>query len=123
MARPRSRRRTPQQLEELSSPEDPRGRSTAATGQYYLHCFLPEQPDLDWSNPEVEEAMREVVRFWLDRGIDGFRIDVVHLIGKDPALADHPPERAEWPHVVLNDHDSDPRAPPSPPAPGRLLLR
>ncbi len=77
-----------------------------ATGQYYLHCFLPEQPDLDWSNPEVEEAMHGVVRFWLDRGIDGFRIDVVHLIGKDPALADHPPERAQWPHVVLNDHDS-----------------
>jgi alpha-glucosidase len=77
-----------------------------ATGQYYLHCFLPEQPDLDWSNPEVEEAMHGVVRFWLDRGIDGFRIDVVHLIGKDPALADDPPERAQWPHVVLNDHDS-----------------
>ena len=76
------------------------------TGQYYLHCFLPQQPDLDWSNPEVEEAMHDVVRYWLDRRIDGFRIDVVHLIGKDPALPDHPPERARWPHVVLNDHGS-----------------
>ena len=91
---------------ELRSPEDPRGHSTRQPASTTSTCFLPEQPDLDWSNPEVEEAMHEVVRFWLDRGIDGFRIDVVHLIGKDPALADHPPERAQWPHVVLNDHDS-----------------
>src|SRR5262245_41336904 len=45
----------------------------AATGQYWLHLFLPEQPDLDWGNPAVVEAMHDVVRFWLDRGIDGFR--------------------------------------------------
>ena len=50
-----------------------------ATGQWYLHCFLPEQPDLNWANPEVVEAMHGVVRFWLDRGVDGFRIDVVHV--------------------------------------------
>lgn len=63
-----------------------------ATGQYYLHLFLPEQPDLNWNNPEVREAMHGVLRFWLDRGVDGFRADVVHLIGKDPALPDDPPE-------------------------------
>ena len=68
-----------------------------ATGQYYLHCFLPEQPDLNWANPLVEEAMHDVVRFWLDRGIDGFRIDVVHLIGKDPELPDDPPDRVGVP--------------------------
>lgn len=59
-----------------------------ATGQYYLHLFLPEQPDLNWANPEVEAAMLDTLRFWLDRGTDGFRADVVHLIGKDPELAD-----------------------------------
>ncbi|HET7489782.1 MAG TPA: alpha-amylase family glycosyl hydrolase [Acidimicrobiales bacterium] len=62
-----------------------------ATGQWYLHLFLPEQPDLDWGEPGVEAAMHGVLRFWLDRGVDGFRADVVHLIGKDPDLADLPP--------------------------------
>ena len=55
-----------------------------ATEQWYLHTFLPQQPDLNWDNPEVVEAMHDVLRFWLDRGVDGFRADVVHLIGKDP---------------------------------------
>ena len=50
----------------------------AATGQYYLHSFLPEQPDLNWRNPDVRDAMFDVLRFWLDRGVDGFRVDV-HL--------------------------------------------
>jgi alpha-glucosidase len=76
------------------------------TGQYYLHSFLPEQPDLDWSNPEVIEAMHGVLRFWLERGVDGFRADVIHNIGKDPALADVAPERERLPHHILND---DPR--------------
>jgi alpha-glucosidase len=74
-----------------------------ASGQYYLHLFLPEQPDLNWANPEVEAAMHDVLRFWLDRGIDGFRVDVIHGIGKDPALPDDPPEVAGLPHAVLND--------------------
>jgi alpha-glucosidase len=78
----------------------------AATGQYYLHCFLQEQPDLDWSNPAVVAAMHAVVRFWLDRGIDGFRVDVVQCLGKDPALPDDPPGVADLPHAVLNDHPS-----------------
>ena len=64
----------------------------AASGQYYLHLFLPEQPDLDWNQPEVVEAMHDVLRFWIDRGVDGFRADVVHCIGKDPELADMPAE-------------------------------
>ena len=61
-----------------------------ATGQYYLHLFLPEQPDLNWRNSQVREAMDDVLRFWLDRGVDGFRIDVAHMIMKDPALRDNP---------------------------------
>jgi alpha-glucosidase len=61
-----------------------------ATGQWYLHLFLPQQPDLNWGNRDVVEAMHGVLRFWLDRDVDGFRIDVVHLIGKDPALPDQP---------------------------------
>ena len=53
-----------------------------ATGQLYLHSFLAEQPDLNWAEPAVEEAMHDVLRFWLDRGVDGFRADVIHNIGK-----------------------------------------
>jgi alpha-glucosidase len=73
------------------------------SGQWYLHLFLPEQPDLDWSNPEVVHAMHDVLRFWLDRGVDGFRIDVVHGIGKDPSLPADPPESRPTPHSQLND--------------------
>jgi len=60
-----------------------------ATGQYFLHSFLPQQPDLNWLNPEVREAMEDVLRFWLDRGVDGFRLDAVHRIGHDPELRDN----------------------------------
>ncbi|HEY8170717.1 MAG TPA: alpha-amylase family glycosyl hydrolase [Candidatus Limnocylindria bacterium] len=63
----------------------------ATTDQYYLHTFLPEQPDLNWRNPAVKEAMFDVARFWLDRGVDGFRIDVAPLVMKDPLLRDNPP--------------------------------
>jgi len=62
----------------------------ATTEQWYLHTFLPQQPDLNWDEPAVVDAMHDVLRFWLDRGVDGFRADVVHLIGKDPALPDIP---------------------------------
>jgi len=75
-----------------------------ATQQYYLRLFLPEQPDLNWENPEVRAAMYDVVRFWLDRGVDGFRIDVVHALGKDPALPDDDPELIPIPHSALH-HD------------------
>ena len=73
-----------------------------ASGQYYLHSFLPQQPELNWDNPEVEAAMHDVLRFWLDRGVDGFRIDVVHKLGKDPELGDNEPGRPheqDWPSV------------------------
>jgi alpha-glucosidase len=74
-----------------------------ATDQWYLHCFLPEQPDLNWADPDLRAAMHDTLRFWLDRGVDGFRMDVVHLIGKDPGLPDDPPELAALSHVILND--------------------
>jgi alpha-glucosidase len=61
------------------------------TEQYYMHSFLVEQPDLNWRNPEVEEAMHDVLRFWMKRGVDGFRIDVIDRILKDPELRDNPP--------------------------------
>ena len=73
------------------------------TGQYYLHNFFASQPDLNWGNREVVEAMFDTLRFWLDRGVDGFRMDVVNLIGKDPALPDDPDELAGLPHLVVND--------------------
>lgn len=61
------------------------------TGQYYMHSFLAAQPDLNWSNPEVEEAMLKVLGFWLARGVDGFRTDAVGSLFKDPQLRDDPP--------------------------------
>lgn len=64
------------------------------TGQYYLHSYTAGQPDLNWHNPTVREAMAGVLRFWLDRGVDGFRIDAVHRLIKDPDLVDNPAELA-----------------------------
>ncbi len=61
------------------------------SGRWYLHTFYPEQPDLDWRNPEVVAAMQDVVRFWLGRGIDGFRVDALTAIVKDAELRDDPP--------------------------------
>ena len=61
------------------------------TGQYYLHNFLPEQPDLNWWNDEVRDAFDSTLRFWFDRGIAGFRIDVAHMVIKDALLRDNPP--------------------------------
>ena len=60
-------------------------------GRYYLHSFYPEQPDLDWRNPDVIAAMQGVLRFWLDRGVDGYRIDAIDRLLKDPQLRDDPP--------------------------------
>ena len=77
-----------------------------ATRQWYLHLFLPEQPDLNWANPDVVAAMHDTLRFWLARGVDGFRMDVIHAIGKDPALPDVPAERAIIPACALNDVES-----------------
>ena len=87
----------------------------ATREQYYLHIFLPEQPDLNWRNPEVRAAMFDVARFWLDRGVDGFRIDVAPMVMKDPELRDNPPNpHPGWEHSRLgswltqlhvNDHN------------------
>ncbi len=62
-----------------------------ATGQYYYHAFLKEQPDLNWRNPELRETMLNVMRFWFGKGVDGFRIDVIWHIIKDGLLRDNPP--------------------------------
>jgi alpha-glucosidase len=62
----------------------------AATGQYYYHYFYREQPDLNWRNPEVRKAMYNVLRFWMDRGVAGFRIDAVSRLYEDPGLRDDP---------------------------------
>jgi alpha-glucosidase len=90
-----------------------------AIGEWYLHSFLPQQPDLNWDHPAVESAMHDVLRFWLRRGVDGIRIDVAQKIGKDPALGDNEPGRRhdeDWPSVhprlaairrVLEEFDGD----------------
>ena len=81
---------------------DPAWTFDNTTGQFYLNSFTPQQPDLNWDNPEVEAAMHDVLRFWLDRGVDGFRIDVVFKLAKDPLLKDNEPARRhdlDWPGV------------------------
>lgn len=82
------------------------------SGQYYLHQFLPEQPELNWANPEVRQALLNAMRFWLARGVDGFRVDVIWLLGKHPQFPDEPlnPEWQEG-HVehgrLLHVHTQD----------------
>ena len=63
---------------------------------WYLHSFYPEQPDLDWRNPHVVSAMQDVLRFWLDRGVDGFRLDAIDRLVKDAELRDDPPASAPF---------------------------
>src|SRR6201989_156862 len=75
-------------------------------GQWYLHLFDVEQPDLNWDNPEVFDDLEKTLRFWLERGVDGFRIDVAHGMPKPPGLPDMEVVRAE---VLLADMDDDPR--------------
>jgi len=74
----------------------------AATGQYYLHLFDTKQPDLNWRNLEVRTAIYDAMRFWLDRGVDGFRIDVIWLLIKDARFRDNPPN-PRWKDGV-HDH-------------------
>ncbi|MGN6755183.1 MAG: alpha-amylase family glycosyl hydrolase [Thermomicrobiales bacterium] len=76
----------------------------ATTGQYYCHLFLKEQPDLNWRNPAVQRAMFDSLRFWLDRGVDGFRVDVIWLMIKDDQYRDNP-----------SNPEYDPTDPHSPP--------
>jgi len=63
------------------------------TGEYYLHLFSRKQPDLNWEHPDVRQAVYSMMRWWLDRGVDGFRMDVINLISKDPRLPDGPEVR------------------------------
>jgi alpha-glucosidase len=73
------------------------------TRQWYLHSHLPEQPDLNWENPAVADAQERVLRFWLDRGVDGVRLDSINRLGKDPDLRDNvaglPLRQQDWPSV------------------------
>ena len=79
----------------------------SATDQYYLHSFCKEQPDLNWRNPEVESALFAAARFWLDLGVDGFRVDAAHWIMKDPQWRDNPlnPSPGGY-HKLLGEYDS-----------------
>ena len=77
-----------------------------ATGQYYRHSFLGEQPDLNWRNPEVVEAMHNVLRFWMERGVDGFRMDAIGFALKDPLERDNPPASAGSAHKAMGAWDS-----------------
>jgi alpha-glucosidase len=70
------------------------------TQQYYYHAFLKEQPDLNWRNPEVQQAMLDVMKFWLDKGVDGFRVDVMWHMIKDNQLRDNPPNPDYQPHMA-----------------------
>jgi alpha-glucosidase len=83
-----------------------------ATGQYYYHAFLKEQPDLNWRNPDVRTALYEVIRLWLDRGVDGFRIDVLWHMVKAADFPDNPLNNAWQPPMgemdrVLQLHSTD----------------
>ncbi len=77
-----------------------------ATEQFYLHSFLPEQPDLNWRHGALRDAMLDTLRFWLARGVDGFRVDVAHHIAKDPLFRDNPPEpHPDAGHKPVSDYD------------------
>jgi len=71
-------------------------------GQYYMHSFLKEQPDLNWYNPEVRAAIAEVVRFWMNRGADGFRLDTANFYAYDVELRDNPPRLSDSPILELD---------------------
>jgi oligo-1,6-glucosidase len=81
-----------------------------ASGQYYLHYFAAKQPDLNWENPKVREEVHDLMRFWLDKGVAGFRMDVIPFISKQPGLPDLTPEQRRAPQFVyasgpkLHDH-------------------
>ena len=78
------------------------------TQQFYLHLFAVKQPDLNWDNPKVREDVFSLMRFWLDKGVDGFRMDVIPLISKQPGLPDFTPEQMKDPvHVMANGPHRD----------------
>ena len=73
------------------------------SGEYYLHLFSPKQPDLNWENPEVRQAIYDMMNWWVDRGVDGFRMDVINLISKRE-LVDGEPPRGQDPGAQLPVH-------------------
>ncbi|MCX7945997.1 MAG: alpha-amylase family glycosyl hydrolase [Hydrogenophilus sp.] len=83
---------------------------------HYLHLFLPEQPDLNWENPAIRQALAEIAQFWLDRGIDGFRIDALTLLKKHPSLLSPNP----FPSLAAPPSVSSPTDVPSPLTPSPL---
>jgi alpha-glucosidase len=87
----------------LSEFGGPAWKFDETTGQYYLHTFLDKQPDLNWYNPEVREAMWDVMRFWLKKGVDGFRVDVLWYLIKDDLYRDNPPN-PDW-KEGMPEHD------------------
>jgi oligo-1,6-glucosidase len=83
-----------------------------ASGEYYMHLFSRKQPDLNWENRAVRQAIYEVMRWWLDRGVDGFRMDVINMISKDPALPDgHELDGGLWgdgsPHYICGPRNHE----------------
>ncbi len=78
------------------------------TGQYYRHTFLSNQPDLNWRSPGLVQAMLDVARFWLDRGVDGFRVDAAHQMMKDPLNRDNPPTPPDYvrPWKDMGEYDN-----------------
>ena len=97
-------------------------RPDGTPGQWFLHIFDKTQPDLNWENPWVREQFKDILRFWLDRGVDGFRVDVAHGMIKQAGLPDYTPP-AEGASMGGGQHDDsvlapaieDPTAPPDPP--------
>lgn len=79
------------------------GEPDGSPGQWFLHVFAPQQPDLDWDNPEVRAEFEAILAFWFERGVDGFRIDVAHGMVKEDGLPDLPPEHIES-DLAIGDH-------------------
>jgi glycosidase len=77
----------------------------AATNQYYYHAFAKEQVDLNWANPEVKAAMFDVMKFWLEKGVDGFRLDVINFLKVNDTFQDNPYEKAEQTHLYDKDQE------------------
>ncbi|MBN1193141.1 MAG: alpha-glucosidase [Coriobacteriia bacterium] len=84
-----------------------------ATGQYYYHAFLPFQPDLNWRNPEVRHEMLDIARFWLEKGVDGFRLDLMNFLYEDEHLRDNPRRRFAIRPYLAQKHVHDASQPES----------
>ena len=75
-------------------------KKDAERGEYYLHLFAEKQPDLNWDNPKVRDEVYEIMKFWLDKGVDGFRMDVIPFISKDPTFPHYPKEYETHPEHI-----------------------